>query len=293
MLLNKLGFFDKTKLKLASKLFPVRETRILLYDKLELDLARAKINQVIIPAIPSSQITDDFCPTKPSYIDIEPNPDYSKIVSCPNGDCPRKLRLSLDPKKHNRKLFFKCPICKKHFDFVFNKNDLIEDLTFQLTQQLSNPNMEIFPLLSHLPIRAGKSYNKAQVNKSQNTLFDDGKDKTCIHGINKSWCAICVNREKQEKDRPPSYTDTFDLIFPLLLPPLGENFDNPVAFPWGFELYPFQRLGVKFLAEHDRALLGDEMGLGKSIQAIVAIRFLLHMGRIAKGLILCPKSVLT
>jgi SNF2 family DNA or RNA helicase len=35
------------------------------------------------------------------------------------------------------------------------------------------------------------------------------------------------------------------------------------------------------------------MGLGKSIQAIVAVRVLLRKGRISSGLILCPKSVLT
>jgi SNF2 family DNA or RNA helicase len=37
----------------------------------------------------------------------------------------------------------------------------------------------------------------------------------------------------------------------------------------------------------------DEMGLGKSIQAIAAIRFLFRKGDIINGLILCPKSVLT
>jgi SNF2 family DNA or RNA helicase len=58
-------------------------------------------------------------------------------------------------------------------------------------------------------------------------------------------------------------------------------------------LYPFQREGVKFLVNQERALLGDEMGLGKSIQAIVAIRFLFRMGKIINGLILCPKSVLS
>jgi len=83
----------------------------------------------------------------------------------------------------------------------------------------------------------------------------------------------------------------FDIIFPILQPPLGENFDSPIAFP--SDLYPFQRNGVKFLAENERALLADEMGLGKSIQTIVALRVLFRKGEITNGLILCPKSLLT
>ncbi len=85
----------------------------------------------------------------------------------------------------------------------------------------------------------------------------------------------------------------FEVIFPILQPPLGENFDNPMAFPAGMELYPFQCDGVKFLAEHGVALLGDEIGLGKSIQAIVAIRFLIRVGKITRCLILCPASLVT
>jgi SWI/SNF-related matrix-associated actin-dependent regulator of chromatin subfamily A-like protein 1 len=36
-------------------------------------------------------------------------------------------------------------------------------------------------------------------------------------------------------------------------------------------LYPFQVEGVNFLAHKDRALLGDEMGLGKSVQSLMGI----------------------
>ncbi|MGE5672538.1 MAG: DEAD/DEAH box helicase [Mycobacterium leprae] len=62
--------------------------------------------------------------------------------------------------------------------------------------------------------------------------------------------------------------------------------------PPGTELYPFQASGIQFLLEHPVALLGDEMGLGKSIQAIAALRLLLHREEIKACLILSPKSVL-
>ena len=38
----------------------------------------------------------------------------------------------------------------------------------------------------------------------------------------------------------------------------------------GLALYPFQRAGVAWLAPRDRALLADQMGLGKTVQALVA-----------------------
>lgn len=57
-------------------------------------------------------------------------------------------------------------------------------------------------------------------------------------------------------------------------------------------LYPFQEEGVRFLLERPAALLCDEMGLGKSIQAICAIQRLFAAGRVRRGLVLCPKTLL-
>lgn len=56
-------------------------------------------------------------------------------------------------------------------------------------------------------------------------------------------------------------------------------------------LYPFQADGVRYLMEHPVVLLGDEMGLGKSIQAIAALRLLIHRGEVNRALILCPKTL--
>ena len=170
---------------------------------------------------------------------------------------------------------------------------LTEDFTEWLQEHLSYPEIQSFPLLLDNPRRAGKSYQEDEKETAQIALFED--KSRCIHGLPKSWCSICIQKKRQERQEKAksSYIDPFDLIFPVLQPPLGEDFDSPVAFPPGMELYPFQRSGVKFLIEHKRALLADEMGLGKSIQTIVAIRFLLRMGKVTHGLVLCPRSVLT
>ncbi len=67
---------------------------------------------------------------------------------------------------------------------------------------------------------------------------------------------------------------------------------NSLYCPEGAELFGYQQEGVDFLLEHPVALLGDEMGLGKSIQAIAALRLLLHRGEVERALILCPKTLL-
>ena len=61
--------------------------------------------------------------------------------------------------------------------------------------------------------------------------------------------------------------------------------------PEGSELYSFQQEGIDFLMRTPTALLGDEMGLGKSIQAIAALRMLVHQGEVERALILCPKAI--
>lgn len=76
-------------------------------------------------------------------------------------------------------------------------------------------------------------------------------------------------------------------------PPEAPPLHGPATIhePDGAALHPFQREGVQFLTTHPSALLGDEMGLGKSIQAIVALRLLLYGGDVRRALILAPKTV--
>jgi SNF2 family DNA or RNA helicase len=56
-------------------------------------------------------------------------------------------------------------------------------------------------------------------------------------------------------------------------------------------LYPFQLLGVLFLACTERALLADDMGLGKTVQALGAAHLLMERRGIGRVLIITPASV--
>jgi len=160
-------------------------------------------------------------------------------------------------------------------------------------------DLDVLSLFAPLPLPrlAGKVYDLQLEAEpvSQAPLFGVATDEICKHGINKRWCSDCQEerrqREKLAHPRRVAYVDPFDLILPILEPPLGEEFDSPFCFAPGQSLYGFQIPGVRFLVEHENALLGDEMGLGKTIQTIVAARVVFRQGRAARGLILCPRSV--
>ena len=75
--------------------------------------------------------------------------------------------------------------------------------------------------------------------------------------------------------------DVGALIRPLLLEP-----------PELDELYPFQRVGARWLVERTGAILADDMGLGKTVQVIAAMRLLFNRGRLRMALVICPKSLI-
>jgi SNF2 family DNA or RNA helicase len=56
-------------------------------------------------------------------------------------------------------------------------------------------------------------------------------------------------------------------------------------------LYPFQIPGRDFLVKAGNALLGDEMGVGKSLQTLAAIRAADMIGEAYPALIVCPNSL--
>jgi superfamily II DNA or RNA helicase len=63
--------------------------------------------------------------------------------------------------------------------------------------------------------------------------------------------------------------------------------------PPGFsgQLYGYQQEGLGFLLSRGRALLADDMGVGKTAQAIAALSWLLRRGEIRRALVICPASL--
>jgi SNF2 family DNA or RNA helicase len=67
-----------------------------------------------------------------------------------------------------------------------------------------------------------------------------------------------------------------------LLTELNYDHDDVTA-----RLYPFQRAGVRFMQVAESGLLGDELGVGKTVQALVYM----HLLRLFPVFIVCPNSV--
>ena len=79
----------------------------------------------------------------------------------------------------------------------------------------------------------------------------------------------------------------------VLQPPLGLCLSPAGVVEWPHELMPFQVQGIRLLFERDRLLLADQMGLGKTVQALAALRLLALRGEARSCLIVTPAAVLT
>lgn len=98
------------------------------------------------------------------------------------------------------------------------------------------------------------------------------------------------------KRRSPKVEPQLSLAERLLLvlqPPLELLLESPGVLEWPGELYPYQREGVAALIDREALLLADDMGLGKTIQAIAALRALVHWRKARQALVVAPASLLT
>ena len=99
----------------------------------------------------------------------------------------------------------------------------------------------------------------------------------------------------QSRTRIPPPKDLIkleDRLFYLLQPPL-ESLLSTEQLTFKFEPFPHQYEGVAFLYPRHAAILADEMGLGKTMQAVTAIRMLLHQQELKSILLICPKPLVT
>ena len=95
---------------------------------------------------------------------------------------------------------------------------------------------------------------------------------------------------EQERGRVTRGLSVWDLLLPLLQRPINLDLGTVVDLP--SPLWAHQAEGVEFLTQRQAALLGDDMGTGKTIQASVALRLLFQTGKIRTALIVCPLSVI-
>src|SRR5262249_39001559 len=106
------------------------------------------------------------------------------------------------------------------------------------------------------------------------------------------------HRDFETKDRlthlrPPKDTVLLKDRLLYLLQPSLESCLTGKQLRLPLRPYPYQLEGIAFLMPRHAALLADEMGLGKTGQAILALRLLFQAGLIRRGLIVCPKPLIS
>lgn len=83
-----------------------------------------------------------------------------------------------------------------------------------------------------------------------------------------------------------------DRLRVALAPPLAALLPRPGSvLDWPSSLHPFQLDGVRVLLAKPEVLLADDMGLGKTVQAIAALRILLHREEAGPVLVVVPASL--
>ncbi len=99
------------------------------------------------------------------------------------------------------------------------------------------------------------------------------------------------NEKGKQRTSKPGYKPGFwDLIFVLLQPPLTFSKNDNQFLP--HELFPYQPIGINFLMSNQHALLADEMGTGKTVMTIVALKMMMRINEVKSALILCPPAVI-
>lgn len=134
----------------------------------------------------------------------------------------------------------------------------------------------------------GKNYRRTGDGDEQTSLVFDSPTARDREGYRASFHE--VDDPRSLAARTVKKMSVWDMILPLLEPPLSFDFEHFVGLPT--DLYAFQPDGIRFLATNQSALLGDEMGTGKTVQTIVALRLLFQNGTIRSALIVVPLAML-
>ena len=211
----------------------------------------ARIDQVSIPAIGLPSISENRC-----FVSTAPTLDIG--LSFPSRTiCKWVNRWSVPILEAAAQI--PMPECEA-IDTALAVQG-VEDLTIWFGLLTATPQIvSLFGALRK-PSSVGKNKNESDTVQQTFEFGEDGESK-CRHGLKKAWCSICRKEASPKTPTPGSPgIDILELIWPLLQPPPGESLNSRLWFPEGRTPFSFQLTGIKFLAEHPLALLGDEMGL--------------------------------
>ncbi|HUJ32758.1 MAG TPA: SNF2-related protein [Candidatus Acidoferrum sp.] len=268
---------------LRETIAPMRQPRIV----------RTPIPRLIVPAIRSIQVPTFGLATLfrfpsallPPTVDISQNFLF-RLEDILIEDVPVRLQVGLPG---DVPLSLAEPRVMQLARLVLGVPSIGQDLAFALAELCERPRISdnLFVPLADSSTR-GKAYGDAPVKgTAQSGLFPEqepsqGSQFRKAYERTKSPNAI--------SEATTHKLSIWDLIYPLLLPPLNLQFTPQLDVLQ--KLRPYQRDGITFLVTNREALLADEMGTGKTVMALVALRILFRKGAAKRALIVCPVGVL-
>jgi SNF2 family DNA or RNA helicase len=93
-------------------------------------------------------------------------------------------------------------------------------------------------------------------------------------------------------ESPEDLPDRWRLVLPALHPVPSESGSADACFFDGCRPYPYQWEGIRALVGSDGFILADDMGTGKTVQALLAARLLFQRGLVRTMLVVAPIGVL-
>ena len=146
-----------------------------------------------------------------------------------------------------------------------------------------------------VPRVVGRSYREVESGSEARQGGRGDSSTKCPHGAARSQCATCTRGRRKvspkQRHQDPGTEDALRRLRFILQPPILPHNGRPAIFPNGLKPYPFQITGVTWLVKNPTALLADQMGLGKTVQAIIAMRVLFRRGMLRRTLVVCPASM--
>jgi hypothetical protein len=216
-----------------------------------------------------------------------------------------RLPLLAEPDTKELRTQLQASAAPNHFRFLTKTESVSEDLNRVLHTARQIPTRDCLPLLLarfvvsedlHKPLaRAARADGKRYSSEAEMPEEILGPERLQTPAIAFSESDF-GNRNAFEQTRGGGIQNVthgmsiWDLLLPLLQRPVNLDLGNVVDLP--SSLYTFQIRGVEFLLEKPSALLGDDMGTGKTVQTAVALRMLFQTGKIRTALIVCPLSVI-
>jgi len=185
------------------------------------------------------------------------------------------------------------------FDPVeFNENLFYIELMSNSVKTISSLDAILLPLVSRdllMILTAGQTLGKKYSDDWAEPFKEESspskpKDKT--EGLKIHTATFKRDNTHPSDKHRLQKIDFFEAIFPLLMPPPIWEVGVEGFIPAGKSLHKYQEEGVDRLLANKKFLLADEMGTGKTVISITAMRILFRKGQIRNCLILCPVGVM-